>query len=201
MYWWQQWLVSVLEDHWCLHSLRRNFNWSQQKLKRLLQCLKKRVFAGCKCSLWAWNVFLDIGNENSTFRKVCTFNFMLSPRQPIFARLAEKYLNEDTLQYNFCRLGCEQGCNFTIMTCCCLKIHSLLLKKVTCSEYKVGEMGGKGFCCPSKKKNACYFLGVGIKRGRLDLILPNFQKWDTCTAVLTWHMRDFKIDAWWFCWP
>ena len=27
-----------------------------------------------------------------------------------------------------------------------------------------------------KKKNACYFLGVGSKQGRLDLILPNFQK-------------------------
>ena len=25
-----------------------------------------------------------------------------------------------------------------------------------------------------KKKNACYFLGVGSKQGRLDLILPKF---------------------------
>jgi len=25
-----------------------------------------------------------------------------------------------------------------------------------------------------KKKNACYFLGVGSKQGRLDLILPRF---------------------------
>ena len=84
---------------------------------------------------------------------------MLSPRQPIFARLAKKYLNENTLQYNFCYLGCDQGCKFTIMTCCCLKVHSLLLNKVTCSEYKVGEVGGKG-----------------SKQGRLDFILPKFSK-------------------------
>ena len=28
----------------------------------------------------------------------------------------------------------------------------------------------------TKKKNTCYFLGVGSKQGRLDLILPKFQK-------------------------
>ena len=37
------------------------------------------------------------------------------------------------------------------------KIHSLLVNKVTCRENKVGEKGGKGFGCLSKKKmNACY---------------------------------------------
>ena len=53
--------------------------------------------------------------------------------------------------------------------------HSHLENKVTCRKYKVGEKGGKGFGCSSKKKkNACYFLGVGSKQGRLDLILPKF---------------------------
>ena len=56
-------------------------------------------------------------------------------------------------------------------------VHSLLVNEVTCRENKVGEKGGKGFGCPKKKKkNACYFLGVVSKQGRLDLILPNFQK-------------------------
>ena len=45
-------------------------------------------------------------------------------------------------------------------------------------EYKVGEKGGKGFGCPSKKEDEymLLFLGLGSKQGRLDLILPNFQK-------------------------
>ena len=51
----------------------------------------------------------------------------------------------------------------------------LLVNKVTCMEYKVGEKVGKGFGCPSKKEEECVLLfGVGSKQGRLDLILPNF---------------------------
>ena len=38
------------------------------------------------------------------------------------------------------------------------QIHSLLENKVTFREYKVGENGGKGFGCPSKKEEECMLL-------------------------------------------
>ena len=40
-------------------------------------------------------------------------------------------------------------------------IHSLLVNKVTCRENKVGEKGGKGFGCPSKKEEECMLLFEG----------------------------------------
>ena len=43
-------------------------------------------------------------------------------------------------------------------------------------EYKIGEKGGKGFVCPSKKKEECMLLFGGGQQAGLDLILPKFQK-------------------------
>ena len=40
-------------------------------------------------------------------------------------------------------------------------LHSLLVNKVTCRENKVGEKGGKGFGCPSKKEEECMLLFWG----------------------------------------
>ena len=40
-------------------------------------------------------------------------------------------------------------------------VHSLLVNKVTCRENKVGEKGGKGFGCPSKKEEECMLLFGG----------------------------------------
>ena len=47
------------------------------------------------------------------------------------------------------------------------RLHSHLVNKVTCKEYKVGEKGGKGFCCPSKKEEECMLLfGGGQQAGQ-----------------------------------
>ena len=46
-------------------------------------------------------------------------------------------------------------------------LHSLLVNKVTCREYKVREKGGKGFGCPSKKEEECMLLfGGGQQAGQ-----------------------------------
>ena len=42
------------------------------------------------------------------------------------------------------------------------QIHSLLVNKVTCRQYKVG---GKGFACPSKKEEECMQLFGGGQQG------------------------------------
>ena len=46
-------------------------------------------------------------------------------------------------------------------------VHSLMVNKVTCREYKVGEKGGKGFGCSSKKEEECMLLfGGGQQAGQ-----------------------------------
>ena len=47
-------------------------------------------------------------------------------------------------------------------------LHSLLVNKVTCREYKVGEKGGKGFGCVRKKEEECMLLfGGGQQAGHI----------------------------------
>ena len=47
------------------------------------------------------------------------------------------------------------------------KVHSLLVNKVTCRENKVGEKGGRGFGCLSKKEEECMLLfGGGQQAGQ-----------------------------------
>ena len=59
-------------------------------------------------------------------------------------------------------------------------LHSLLVNKATCRENKVGDKGGKGFGCPSKKEEKCMLLfggghwALGSKKGRIYPILPSW---------------------------
>ena len=46
------------------------------------------------------------------------------------------------------------------------QLHLLLVNKVTCREYKVGEKGGKGFGCLSKKEEECMQLFWGGQQAR-----------------------------------
>ena len=49
----------------------------------------------------------------------------------------------------------------TIVKSQIFQVHSLLVNKVTCREYKVREKGGKGFGCPSKKEEEGMLLFRG----------------------------------------
>ena len=62
-----------------------------------------------------------------------------------------------------------------------------MVNKVTCRENKVGEKGGKGFGCPSKKEEECMLLfGGGQPAAGV-----------VCVRKLTHkHMLYLKIEAW-----
>ena len=59
-----------------------------------------------------------------------------------------------------------------------------IVNKVLCREYEFFDRDDRALVVQArKKKNACYFLGVGSKQGRLDLDLPKIFKYVICVLL------------------